>query len=50
MRKILDGLAWENMNFDKLCNLPSNVMGAIELEIKKDKFNVDDRYFEKYSS
>jgi len=42
MRKTLDSLAWETMSFDRLCSLPGNIMEAIQLEVKKDKFNVDD--------
>ena len=45
MRNHIDGLAWETMDFDRLCNLPANILGAIELEVKKDKFNIDDKYF-----
>lgn len=30
------------MSFDKLCALPDKILSFISIEIKKDKFNVED--------
>lgn len=36
---------WENLPFDKLCSLPTEIMQSIEAEVQLDKFNVKDEYF-----
>lgn len=48
MSALVNNLAWETMDFQRLCALETDLLEAVEMHIKKDRFNVDDAEFQNY--